>query len=168
MVFDKIDINGDGETRTVSLLTTAKPHIQAAMKNLNSACMFVFIIQVNYPMKSSWRGFRMMKCCWRRWLRVWTFHTLSKRFKERWGPAANVYWNMSFFYDCTKPVGSGLLNNQDAEMWIGVKHSKLVLASWGQVQDIYCPHILTFRCIFCCSATEWITAHGLSMSIQVP
>lgn len=47
-------------------------------------------------MKSSWRGFRMMKCCWRHWLRVWTFHTLSKRFKERWGPAANVYWNMSF------------------------------------------------------------------------
>lgn len=70
MVFDKIDINGDGKTQKLNHLTTANYSLNvnlcqydAALKDLSSVCMFVFISQVNCPMKSSWRGFRMTKCC---------------------------------------------------------------------------------------------------------
>lgn len=50
MVFDKIDINGDGKTQKLSLLTTANYslnvnlcHYHAALKDLSWVWMFVFI-----------------------------------------------------------------------------------------------------------------------------
>uniref|UniRef100_A0A665UJQ6 Guanylyl cyclase-activating protein 1 n=1 Tax=Echeneis naucrates TaxID=173247 RepID=A0A665UJQ6_ECHNA len=73
MVFDKIDINGDGKTPELCLngskikCMLVHDYIIIHQKCLSAIrgaaqCLYFSIFQVSCPMRSSWRGFKMMKC----------------------------------------------------------------------------------------------------------
>lgn len=129
--------------------------------------------QPNLISKLQWRIWTQLVCLYllSRWTVLWRVHGGGSEWRNaaedtnwEFGPFTHcpkdsrrddgqqlIFPEICLFYCCTKPVGSGQLTNQDADMWISVKGSMLVLASWGRRRKFrICQHIsVQAHLLFC-------------------